>query len=142
MPSSAAPLQVVILAAGQGKRMHSDLPKVLHPLAGRPLLSHVIETARALAPRRLCVVLGHGASLVRERLADAKAQWALQEQQLGTGHAVLQALPSLDSGGTVLEFGRGAGRTFTIVDAAMNGRARGEREDGRGHAAEELAHEG
>jgi bifunctional UDP-N-acetylglucosamine pyrophosphorylase / glucosamine-1-phosphate N-acetyltransferase len=102
MPSSASPLQVVILAAGQGKRMHSDLPKVLHPLAGRPLLAHVLDTARSLAPHRLCVVLGYGASRVRERFADAKAEWALQERQLGTGHAVAQALPSLDRDGTVL----------------------------------------
>ena len=102
MPSSAPRLQVVILAAGQGKRMHSDLPKVLHPLAGRPLLAHVIDTARSLAPHRLRVVLGHGASTVRERFADAKVEWTLQERQLGTGHAVAQALPGLDRDATVL----------------------------------------
>jgi bifunctional UDP-N-acetylglucosamine pyrophosphorylase/glucosamine-1-phosphate N-acetyltransferase len=102
MSSSAAPLQVVVLAAGQGKRMHSDLPKVLHPLAGRPLLSHVIATARSLAPDRLCVVVGHGADVVRERLGDAQVDWVLQGEQLGTGHAVMQALPSLGPGGIVL----------------------------------------
>jgi len=100
MPSNT--LQVVILAAGQGKRMNSDLPKVLHPLGGRPLLAHVIETARSLSPQRLCVVVGHGAAQVRERIADADIAWALQEQQLGTGHAVSQALPQLAGEGTVL----------------------------------------
>jgi bifunctional UDP-N-acetylglucosamine pyrophosphorylase/glucosamine-1-phosphate N-acetyltransferase len=95
-------LQVVILAAGQGKRMHSDLPKVAHPLAGRPLLAHVIDAARDLSPQRLCIVVGHGAQAVRERVPASGAAWALQEEQLGTGHAVMQALPSLDAGGTVL----------------------------------------
>ena len=99
---TSAPLQVVVLAAGQGKRMHSDLPKVVHPLAGRPLLAHVIGTARRLSPRRLCVVVGHGADVVRQRLADAEVEWATQEKQLGTGHAVMQALPHLEDGGTVL----------------------------------------
>jgi bifunctional UDP-N-acetylglucosamine pyrophosphorylase/glucosamine-1-phosphate N-acetyltransferase len=101
--SSAAPaLQVVVLAAGQGKRMRSDLPKVVHPLAGRPLLSHVIDTARSLEPRRLCVVIGHGAEAVRERFAGQRLEWAEQREQLGTGHAVMQALPHLDPDGTVL----------------------------------------
>ena len=99
---TSAPLQVVVLAAGQGKRMHSDLPKVVHPLAGRPLLAHVIGTASRLSPRRLCVVVGHGADVVRQRLADAEVEWAIQEKQLGTGHAVMQALPHLEDGGTVL----------------------------------------
>jgi bifunctional UDP-N-acetylglucosamine pyrophosphorylase/glucosamine-1-phosphate N-acetyltransferase len=102
MTSTANPLQVVVLAAGQGKRMHSDLPKVLHPLAGRPLLSHVIGTAQRLAPHRICVVVGHGADAVRTRFAEAPVAWALQERQLGTGHAVVQALPHLEPGGTVL----------------------------------------
>ncbi|HWU84017.1 MAG TPA: NTP transferase domain-containing protein, partial [Rhodocyclaceae bacterium] len=85
-------LNVVILAAGQGKRMHSDLPKVLHPLAGRPLLGHVIETARRLRPAALCVVYGHGGEQVRAAFADpvgdADLRWAEQTEQLGTGHAV------------------------------------------------------
>ena len=101
MPDSV-PLQVVILAAGQGKRMHSDLPKVLHPVAGRPLLAHVIATAGRLAPQRLCVVIGHGADQVRRALDGAPVTWAVQEKQLGTGHAVMQALPQLQDGGTVL----------------------------------------
>jgi bifunctional UDP-N-acetylglucosamine pyrophosphorylase/glucosamine-1-phosphate N-acetyltransferase len=97
-----SPLQVVILAAGQGRRMHSDVPKVAHALAGRPLLAHVIESARSLDPQRLCIVVGHGADLVRERVPAPGASWALQASQLGTGHAVMQAIPSLAPGGTVL----------------------------------------
>jgi len=100
--TSAAPLQVVVLAAGQGKRMHSDLPKVLHPLAGRPLLAHVLETARSLSPRHLCVVVGHGAAQVRARLDQPDVTWVAQERQLGTGHAVQQALPHVDRNGNVL----------------------------------------
>jgi bifunctional UDP-N-acetylglucosamine pyrophosphorylase/glucosamine-1-phosphate N-acetyltransferase len=95
-------LQVVILAAGQGKRMHSALPKVLHPLAGRPMLGHVLATACALSPSRVCVVVGHGAAEVREALSSAGVAWAEQSEQLGTGHAVRQALPHLLPEGTVL----------------------------------------
>ena len=76
--------------------MHSDLPKVLHPLAGRPLLSHVIDTARALGAARICVVYGHGGERVREALDAPDLHWVRQELQLGTGHAVLQALPVLN----------------------------------------------
>ncbi len=95
-------MNVVILAAGMGKRMQSALPKVLHPLAGKPLLSHVIDTARTLAPAKLCVIYGHGGATVLSALEKHKAQGgleisaALQEPQLGTGHAVMQALPVLD----------------------------------------------
>ena len=100
--SVAAPLHVVVLAAGQGKRMHSDLAKVLHPLAGRPLLDHVLRAARALEPVDLCVVVGHGAAAVREAFESASVTWTVQEEQLGTGHAVMQALPALGAEGTVL----------------------------------------
>ncbi len=89
-------MNVVILAAGMGKRMQSDLPKVLHALAGKPLLLHVIDTARSLSPQRCCVVYGHGGDLVPQRLAADDLHFALQEPQLGTGHAVTQALPFLD----------------------------------------------
>ena len=89
-------MNVIILAAGMGKRMQSALPKVLHPLAGKPLLSHVIETARALSPSRLCVVYGHGGDAVPALLAAPDLKFALQQPQLGTGHAVMQALPHLD----------------------------------------------
>ncbi len=90
-------LNVVILAAGQGKRMRSDLPKVLHPIAGKPMLAHVLDTARALVPAQVCVVYGHGGEQVRTALLAPELAWALQEPQLGTGHAVLQALPHLDA---------------------------------------------
>ncbi|WP_158900049.1 bifunctional UDP-N-acetylglucosamine diphosphorylase/glucosamine-1-phosphate N-acetyltransferase GlmU [Burkholderia sp. L27(2015)] len=89
-------MNIVILAAGAGKRMRSALPKVLHPVAGLPLLSHVIETARSLKPARIVVVIGHGAQAVRERVAAHDIQFATQDRQLGTGHAVQQALPLLD----------------------------------------------
>lgn len=89
-------MNVVILAAGMGKRMRSDLPKVLHPLAGKPLLSHVINTAKALNPSRVCVVYGHGGDLVPSRLATENLHFVLQSPQLGTGHAVMQAADALD----------------------------------------------
>ncbi|WP_420994065.1 bifunctional UDP-N-acetylglucosamine diphosphorylase/glucosamine-1-phosphate N-acetyltransferase GlmU [Cupriavidus sp. 30B13] len=89
-------MNIVILAAGMGKRMNSALPKVLHPLAGRPLLAHVIATARQLSPTRLVVVVGHGAERVREAVGADDVAFALQAEQLGTGHAVAQALPLLD----------------------------------------------
>ncbi|MDP1610493.1 MAG: bifunctional UDP-N-acetylglucosamine diphosphorylase/glucosamine-1-phosphate N-acetyltransferase GlmU [Sulfuritalea sp.] len=87
-------MNVVILAAGQGKRMHSDVPKVLHPLAGKALLGHVIDTARELGAGNICVVYGHGGERVREALDAPDLNWARQEPQLGTGHAVLQAMPT------------------------------------------------
>ncbi|MFZ1444988.1 MAG: bifunctional UDP-N-acetylglucosamine diphosphorylase/glucosamine-1-phosphate N-acetyltransferase GlmU [Candidatus Dechloromonas phosphoritropha] len=96
------PLQVVILAAGQGKRMHSNLPKVLHPVAGKPLVRHVIDTARSLAPAKLVVVFGHGGEAVRSTVDGDDISWALQEPQLGTGHAVAQALPGLAGEGRTL----------------------------------------
>src|SRR3989442_2053614 len=96
------PLDVIVLAAGLGKRMRSDLPKVLHPLAGRPLLAHVIDAARALAPRKIFVVHGHDADKVRAAFPDSGVDWVLQADQLGTGHAVLQALPQLLSDADVL----------------------------------------
>ena len=98
-------MNVVILAAGMGKRMQSALPKVLHPLAGKPLLSHVLDTARSLSASRLCVIYGHGGAAVQELLARQaeKVATALQEPQLGTGHAVMQALPELAGLATSLE---------------------------------------
>jgi len=95
-------LSVVILAAGQGTRMKSALPKVLHPVAGRPLLAHVVATAQRLAPERIVVVHGHGGDLLRERLGDLPVLWAEQREQLGTAHAVMQALPLLPVDGTAL----------------------------------------
>jgi bifunctional UDP-N-acetylglucosamine pyrophosphorylase / glucosamine-1-phosphate N-acetyltransferase len=89
-------MNVVILAAGMGKRMQSALPKVLHPLAGKPLLSHVIDTARTLSPSKLCVIYGHGGEVVPALLEALDISFAKQEPQLGTGHAVMQAAPHLD----------------------------------------------
>ena len=89
-------MNVVVLAAGMGKRMRSDLPKVLHPLAGRPMLAHVLDCARSLSPGRIVVVHGHGGDVVRAALDAPDLQWAEQSPQLGTGHAVMQALPLLD----------------------------------------------
>jgi bifunctional UDP-N-acetylglucosamine pyrophosphorylase / glucosamine-1-phosphate N-acetyltransferase len=88
-------MNIVILAAGMGKRMQSALPKVLHPLAGKPLLSHVIDTARALSPTRLCIIYGHGGEAVPQSLTSSDISFAKQEPQLGTGHAVMQAIPYL-----------------------------------------------
>jgi bifunctional UDP-N-acetylglucosamine pyrophosphorylase/glucosamine-1-phosphate N-acetyltransferase len=96
------PLSVVILAAGQGKRMNSELPKVLQPLAGQPLLAHVVATARALGPDAIHVVHGHGAGAVRAAIAGSDIRWALQAEQKGTGHAVAQAMPGVPDGHAVL----------------------------------------
>src|SRR5262245_56026208 len=96
------PLEIIILAAGQGKRMRSQLPKILHPLAGRPLLAHVLAAARALAPHRIIVVHGNGAEQVRAAFPDAQLEWVLQAEQLGTGHAVQQAMPHISQEGEVL----------------------------------------
>ena len=95
-------MNIVILAAGQGKRMHSNLPKVLHPVAGKPLAGHVIDTARTLAPEKLVVVYGHGGNVVRSTLCADDICWAEQAQQLGTGHAVAQAVPLLGPGAQTL----------------------------------------
>lgn len=95
-------LQVVILAAGQGTRMKSRLPKVLHPLAGKPLLAHVMDSALALEAEKLNVVVGHGAETVKEYMSEYQANWVEQKEQLGTGHAVAQALPAIDDDAVVL----------------------------------------
>src|ERR671934_2655150 len=96
------PLDVIVLAAGQGKRMRSALPKVLHPLGGRPLLAYVLDTARELGARKTIVVHGHGAEVVRSAFATSDVQWVLQAEQLGTGHAVQQALPFVGKDAQVL----------------------------------------
>lgn len=95
-------LEVVILAAGQGSRMRSSLPKVLHLLAGKSLLQHVIDSAQQLSPTAIHVVVGHGADQVRTAFREQALSWIEQRQQLGTGHAVLQALPAIGEGSTVL----------------------------------------
>ena len=92
---STAPLSIVILAAGQGKRLQSDIPKVLQPLAGTPMLAHVLDVASSLAPASIHVVIGHGGERVRELFEDGQLQWALQSEQLGTGDALQQAMPQI-----------------------------------------------
>ena len=96
------PLHVVILAAGQGKRMRSSLPKVLHLLAGRPLLSYVIEAANGLGAARVHVVHGYAAGVVREAMSRADVEWVEQPEQLGTGHGLALAMPGIPDDATVL----------------------------------------
>ncbi|NRH27542.1 bifunctional UDP-N-acetylglucosamine diphosphorylase/glucosamine-1-phosphate N-acetyltransferase GlmU [Pseudomonas sp. MS19] len=98
-------LDIVILAAGQGTRMRSALPKVLHPVAGKSMLGHVIDTARELQPQGIHVVIGHGADTVRERLAGDDLNFVMQTEQLGTGHAVAQALPALTAERVLILYG-------------------------------------
>jgi bifunctional UDP-N-acetylglucosamine pyrophosphorylase/glucosamine-1-phosphate N-acetyltransferase len=124
------PISVVILAAGQGKRMKSDLPKVLQPVAGRTLLKHVIDAARELSASDIHVVYGHGGERVREALAAENVTWALQAEQLGTGHAVQQAMPAVPDDHLVLIlFGDvplvQADTMQRLVEAAAGGEALG-----------------
>ena len=95
-------LNIVILAAGQGTRMKSQHPKVLHPLGGKPLLVHVIETARSLKPEKIIVVYGHGGEQVPATMGNEDVIWIEQAEQLGTGHAVEQAMPEVDDNSTLL----------------------------------------
>jgi bifunctional UDP-N-acetylglucosamine pyrophosphorylase / glucosamine-1-phosphate N-acetyltransferase len=119
-------LSVVILAAGQGKRMNSDLPKVLQPLAGQPLLQHVINAARRLNPNNIYVVYGHGGAQVQSTLAHEEVEWVLQPEQLGTGHAVMQAMCLIPDDHVVLVlYGDvpliGAGSLNKLITAAREG---------------------
>jgi len=98
-------LDIVILAAGKGTRMHSQIPKVLHTLAGKPMVQHVLDTALGLQPDRTHVVIGHGADQLREALAENAVQFAVQAEQKGTGHAVAQALEQLGSGKVLILYG-------------------------------------
>lgn len=93
---------IVILAAGQGSRMKSSLPKVLHAVAGKPMVKHVLDQARHIDKAKLHVVIGHGAELLEKALSDEQVMFVLQEEQLGTGHAVAQALPNVDPEGVTL----------------------------------------
>jgi bifunctional UDP-N-acetylglucosamine pyrophosphorylase/glucosamine-1-phosphate N-acetyltransferase len=99
-------LNIVILAAGKGTRMYSDKPKVLHTLAGKPLVQHVLDCASALKPQQICVVYGHGGEAVPQAMQQYAARFVIQEPQLGTGHAVQQAMPHLgDVGNTLVLYG-------------------------------------
>ncbi|MBN4055404.1 bifunctional UDP-N-acetylglucosamine diphosphorylase/glucosamine-1-phosphate N-acetyltransferase GlmU [bacterium AH-315-K03] len=95
-------VEVIILAAGQGTRMRSNLPKVLHPIAGKPMLTHVIDSSKQLGAKSIHVVIGHGAEQVQEQHCNDDIQWVIQKEQLGTGHAVAQALPSVSMNNIVL----------------------------------------
>ena len=99
---SNSSLSVVILAAGKGTRMYSDLPKVLHPLAGKPMVQHVIDTALKLGAQNVHLVYGHGGDLLKEKLSDQPLNWVLQAEQLGTGHAMQQAAPHFSDDEDVL----------------------------------------
>src|SRR5437879_7534657 len=139
MSSSPPPLAMIVLAAGKGTRMHSSLAKVLHPLAGRALLTRVLDVATSLAPQHVIVVVGHQAETVRQVCAPYDGTCVLQEPQLGTGHAVAQAEPILaDFHGDVLvlygdvpllqaatlrtlwDVHRGQQATVTIVTACLD----------------------
>ncbi|MBM7332165.1 MAG: bifunctional UDP-N-acetylglucosamine diphosphorylase/glucosamine-1-phosphate N-acetyltransferase GlmU [Alcanivorax sp.] len=98
-------LAVVILAAGKGTRMKSALPKVLHPIAGRPMVQHVVDAAAALSPANTVLVYGHGGERVREAVSGERLRWAEQAEQLGTGHAVAQALPHLNEDVVLVLYG-------------------------------------
>ncbi len=100
--TATSSLDIIILAAGKGTRMRSTLPKVLHPLAGRPILAHVIATAQALSPRQIYVVIGHEAKEIEKAFPDAHWKWVEQKSQDGTGHAVAQVLPALAKEGKTL----------------------------------------
>ena len=95
-------LDILVLAAGKGTRMRSDLPKVLHPVGGKALVQHVVDTARKVGGQQILIIVGHGAEKVQERMAADDVKFVLQAQQLGTGHAVQQALPHLRNDATVL----------------------------------------
>ena len=95
-------IKTIILAAGQGTRMRSKLPKVLHEIASRPLLQHVYDTSRQLPDNKVYVIYGHGGETVKEALQPIDAVWIEQKQQLGTGHAVQQAIHHIEDTDTVL----------------------------------------
>ena len=98
-------LSIVILAAGKGTRMNSQLPKVLQPLAGKPILQYVLDTTHSLQPNNISIVAGHKSDMLRELIKDKNISWRIQDTQLGTGHAVIQAIPDLNSDKTLILYG-------------------------------------
>ena len=98
-------LCIVILAAGKGTRMNSQLPKVLQPLAGKPILQYVLDTSYSLQPNNISIVAGHKSEMLRELIKDKNISWRIQDAQLGTGHAVIQAIPDLKSDKTLILYG-------------------------------------
>ena len=95
-------IEICILVAGMGSRMKSDKPKVLHALAGRPLLQHLVDTVQGISPEQVHVVIGNGADQVKQAFNRSKINWVLQEEQRGTGHAVMQALPDIAEDARIL----------------------------------------
>lgn len=98
-------LEIIILAAGKGTRMCSSIPKVLHKIAGKPMLAHVIECARKLAPQKIHIVVGHGAEQVKEQFIADDLNFVLQDKQLGTGHAVAAAIPYIEADNVLVLYG-------------------------------------
>lgn len=98
-------LSIVILAAGKGTRMNSQLPKVLQPLAGKPILQYVLDTSYSLQPNNISIVAGHKSEMLGELIKDKNISWRIQDAQLGTGHAVIQAIPDLKSDKTLILYG-------------------------------------
>ena len=98
-------LSIVILAAGKGTRMNSQLPKVLQPLAGKPILQYVLDTTHSLQPNNISIVAGHKSEMLKELIKDKNISWRIQDAQLGTGHAVIQAIPDLKSDKTLILYG-------------------------------------
>ena len=98
-------LSIVILAAGKGTRMNSQLPKVLQPLAGKPILQYVLDITHSLQPNNISIVAGHKSEMLRELIKDKNISWRIQDTQLGTGHAVIQAIPDLNSDKTLILYG-------------------------------------
>ena len=98
-------LSIVILAAGKGTRMNSQLPKVLQPLAGKPILQYVLDTTHSLQPNNISIVAGHKSEMLKELIKDKNISWRIQDTQLGTGHAVIQAIPDLKSDKTLILYG-------------------------------------
>ena len=98
-------LSIVILAAGKGTRMNSQLPKVLQPLAGKPILQYVLDTTHSLQPNNISIVAGHKSEMLKELIKDKNISWRIQDTQLGTGHAVIQAIPDLNSDKTLILYG-------------------------------------
>ncbi|MXN88980.1 bifunctional UDP-N-acetylglucosamine diphosphorylase/glucosamine-1-phosphate N-acetyltransferase GlmU [Pasteurella canis] len=98
----AKALSIVILAAGKGTRMYSDLPKVLHKIAGKPMVKHVIDTVKSIHAKNIHLVYGHGGDVMQQHLKDEPVNWVLQAQQLGTGHAMQQAAPFFNDDENIL----------------------------------------
>ena len=105
-------LSIIILAAGQGTRMKSDRPKVIHHLAGKPMLQHVVDTSKAIEPDQIIVVIGHKAEIVKEAMSGQSIEFVEQKEQLGTGHAVAQCVPVLNSGNDVSSINRGCSSSY------------------------------